>query len=290
MYRSGMVRTAAEAFALFEQASPDDLAMKIYYDDKTPRRLPSGILKILGEEIREASDCPSTVMPLWLAKAVPSLFEARFPQGYGLPAPDAAKTWGLKFYNELKRLDGKVPFSVIHDWHANTIGELIVKASTLIDANAWRGAERPKALQALHADALAGRPISADEWRRVLYDAFLHIHAGGKIGPESVGSRRSTVDENATFYASAYADAYASSNAEAFARAHLDPLLKRGLDAYADGVVTACALIKADDWIYENKNKDFNYDRLQHLQGEWTKQLLVQLADGLLEALTRAEL
>src|SRR5579863_6001461 len=102
-----MVRTAAEAFELFEQASPSDLAMRIYYEDKTPRRLVSGILKILGPEINEASDCPLTVMPLWLAKAAPKLFEARFPFGYDLPAPDDAKLWGLKFYGELKRLDGQ---------------------------------------------------------------------------------------------------------------------------------------------------------------------------------------
>ncbi len=287
LHSLGMVRTAAEAFERFERASAGELAKKIYYEGKTPRRVPSGILSILGGGLKGPSDCPPTVMPLWLAEAAPRLFESRFPFGYDLPAPEDARMWGLKFYGELKRLDGKVPFSVVHDWHANTIGPVIVNFSMRPGTHPWRHAERPKALQVLHTEALAGRLIPADKWRPVLDEAFLHIHGGGKIGPEFVGSRRSTVEENAALYANAYAKAYAAADADAFARARLDPTFDRGLDAYADNVVTACVLGKADDWL--SRKSDPSYDRLQYLQGEWTKFLLGQLADGLMEALGRAQ-
>lgn len=64
-----MASTAAEAFERFERAINDDLAGKFFCEGQTTRLRPSGILRVLGDELKGASDCPTQIMPLWLAKA-----------------------------------------------------------------------------------------------------------------------------------------------------------------------------------------------------------------------------
>jgi hypothetical protein len=278
-----MARTAAEALDRFERASKDDLARKFFYEGQTPRLRPSGILRVLGEELNGPSDCPPQIMPLWLAKAAGSFFDARLVEGAPIFPDDAAKTWGLKFYGELKRIDGKVPFSVIHDWHANTVGPLIVKVSECDEPNPWRGVDRPKALQGLHAAALAGRQIAAGEWRPVLLDAFRHIHANGRIGPAVTAARRYTLDETVAMNADAYANAYAKADAEAFAHTHW--YTDARLDAYTDHFVDAYGIIQNHAKLLADPHPD--YDRYNYLGHKHRCMALAHLADGLVESLAR---
>jgi hypothetical protein len=278
-----MAGTAAEAYERFERASSDDLARKFFYEGQTPRLRPSGILRVLGDELNSSSDCPSQIMPLWLAKAAGLLFDARLVEGTPIFPEDAAKAWGLKFYGELKRLDGKVPFSVIHDWHANTIGPLVVKISERDEPNPWRGADRPKALQDLHSAALAGRPIAASEWRPVLLDAFRHIHAGGRIGPAVTIARRYTLDETIAMSADAYATAYAKADANAFAHAHW--YSDAGLNDYTDHFVAAYGIIQNHAKLLADPHP--NYDRYLFLGLENRRKALAHLADGIVECLAR---
>jgi hypothetical protein len=281
-----MTSTAAEALERFKRASNDDLARKFFYEGQTPRLRPSGILRVLGDELKGASDCPPQIMPLWLAKAAGLLFDTRLVEGASIFPEDAAKTWGLKFYGELERLDGKVPFSVIHDWHANTIGPLVVEFSGRQEPNPWRGVDRPKSLQDLHTAALAGAQIAADEWRPVLLDAFRHIHADGRIGPAVTAARRYTLDETVAMNADAYASAYVKADAEAFAHAHW--FTDASLDAYADHSVDAYGIIQNHAKLLADR--DPNYDRYQHLGAQHRRIALARLADGLVECLARAPL
>ena len=278
-----MANTAAEAFEHFERASDDDLARKFFYEGKTPHLRPSGILRVLGDELKSSSDCPSQIMPLWLAKAAGWLFDVRLVEGTPIIPQDAARAWGLKFYSELKRLDGKVPFSVIHDWHANTIGPLVVKISERDEPNPWRGVESPKALQDLHAAALAGRQIAVDEWRPVLIDAFRHIHAKGRIGPAVTAARRLTLDETIAMCADAYANAYAKADAEAFAHANLYSY--SGLDDYTNHFVDAYGIIQNHAKLLADPNP--NYDRYNYLSHKHRCNAVAHLADGIVECLAR---
>ena len=145
-------------------------------------------LGVIGPEIEGPSQCPATIMPRWLAQMVPGFFDRQ-------KAEDAF-AWGKGFTAELARLDGNVPFNVIHDWHANTVCQLG------IDAAEKRGRDPAphKSLQAMHLRALAGEKISEDEWRPVLRDAYAYANAD----------------------ADAYADAYAYANADAYANAYAD--------------------------------------------------------------------
>jgi hypothetical protein len=278
-----MASTVAEAFERFERASNDDLARKFFYEGQTPRLRASGILRVLGDELKGSSDCPSQIMPLWLAKAAGLLFDARLVEGTPIIPEDAAKAWGLKFYCELKRLDGKVPFSVIHDWHANTIGRLVVRISERDEPNPWRGVDRPKALQDLHSAALAGRQIAASEWQPVLLDAFRHIHADGRIGPAVTVARRYTLGETIAISADAYANAYAKADAEAFAHAHW--YSDAGLDDYTYHFVDAYGIIQNHAKLLADPRP--NYDRYNYLSHKHRCKALAHLADGIVECLAR---
>jgi hypothetical protein len=278
-----MASTAAQALERFERTSNDDLAVTYFYEGKTPRQHPSAILRAIGDELNGAADCPPRIMPLWLAKAAGPLFDARVRKAVEIFPDGAAKAWGLKFYGELKRLDGNIPFSVIHDWHAHTIGPLVVKFSERGGPNPWQGADRPQTLAALHAAALAGRPIAADEWRPVLRDAFLHLHAGGRIGPAVTVAKRYTLDETVALLAEAYAGAYAAADADAFARAHWNQ--SAGLDAYADLAIAAYRIAQTHAQLLADP--DPNYDRYQYLSTKDACIALAQLADGLVDCLAR---
>jgi hypothetical protein len=278
-----LANTAAEAFERFERASEDDLARKYLYEGNTPRLRPSGILRVLGHELNGPSDCPPQIMPLWLAKAADTLFDARLIEAAPFFPDGSAKTWGLRFYGELKRLDGKVPFSVIHDWHANTVGPLVVEFSRLPDPNPWRGEDSPEALEKMHAAALAGRQIAAKEWQAVLLNAFRHIHAGGRIGPAVTVAKRYTLDETIAMSADAYANAYSKSNAEMLAHAHWNS--DAGLDAYTGCAVNAYGIVQSHAKLLADPNP--NYDHYQNLGVKHRIIAFARLADGLVECLAR---
>jgi hypothetical protein len=182
--------TAHAAFRLYENAFENDALIQGEWHAERDGRQLACALGTLGPDIQRPSDCPATVMPRWLAQMVPAFFDKqRF---------DDAKAWGLEFYKALDRIGGNVPFSVIHDWQANTVCQLG------IDAAAKRGRDTAPhvALQNLHKRALAGEKITADEWRPVLKNAYANAYAYAY----------------ADAYAYAYADADADADADACAR------------------------------------------------------------------------
>jgi hypothetical protein len=125
-------------------------------------------LGVIGPDINDAKDCPAQIMPRWLAQLVPAFFDR---QGH-----HNAFLWGLEFTAELARLNGNVPFSVVHDWHANVVCPLGIEAAE----KCGRDPEPHKALQALHLRALAGEKISADKRRAILKTAKACANAYAK--------------------------------------------------------------------------------------------------------------
>jgi hypothetical protein len=175
-----MATTAAEYADHYLDAFKTGALRQGVWNSEQDGRHVACALGVIGENVNSASKCPGTIMPRWLAQMVPTFFDRQ--------KQEDAYQWGVGFTEQLKRIDGKVPFSVVHDWHANTVGQLG------IDAAEKRGRDTAphKALQALHLRALAGEIITADEWCPVLKAA------------------------NANAYAYAYADAYANANANAW--------------------------------------------------------------------------
>jgi hypothetical protein len=162
-------------------------------------------LGVIG--IKDARSCPASVMPRWLAQMVPWFFDRQ--------RAEDAFAWGDRFYAELSRLDGSVPFSVIHDWHARFVGPMAVDVA----AKRERDVAVHESLIETHKAALAGNPLSKDEWISVLRPAFK--------------------DADADADANAYADAYADADADAY--------------AYADADAYAYAYAYADAYAYAVK-------------------------------------
>ena len=187
--------TAQDYATRYKQAfETGALTQGAFHTERDGRQLACA-LGVIGPDIESAKDCPAQIMPRWLAQMVPAFFD-RQRQG-------AAFMWGLEFTAELARLNGNVPFSVVHDWYANVVCPLGIEAVEK------RGSDPSphKTLQSMHLRALAGEKISEDDWQPVLKCAY------------------------ANSYANAYAYAYADADADAYADAY----------ANADAYAYACA-------------------------------------------------
>jgi hypothetical protein len=207
-------QTAAEyAERYLESFNTGTLTQGSFHTERDGRQLACA-LGVIGDDIEGASQCPAAIMPRWLAQMVPAFFDRQKEAD--------AFTWGVKFTAELARLDGKVPFSVIHDWHANTVCQLGIEAAE----KRGRDVAPHKALQAFHLRALAGEKITTDEWRPILWNADADADAVADAYAYAVAAAYAYADADAYAYAvaAAYADAdawkrLAGGMTEALARA-----------------------------------------------------------------------
>lgn len=196
---------AADAFERYQIALTNDaLIQRSWHCERNGRQLACA-LGVIGPEIQSPADCPANVMPRWLAQMTVWFFDN---QDFA-----NAKDWGLRFYAELKRLNGKVPFSVVHDWQANVIGPFAI--ATAIKRK--REVAPHEALMELHARALIGEKIARDNWYTALFLAA----------------------KNAYAYANAYANAnaYADANADANAK-------QKNIKHFADGMIDCLKRVK----------------------------------------------
>ena len=188
-----LVTSAADALARYEDFhSTGRLSQGLFHGSDDDGREIACALGVLGDDVDGPKKCPAAVMPRWLAQMVPGFFDRQ--------KKDDAFDWGKRFYAALARCGGNVPFSVIHDWHANAVTVLGIEAAE----KRGRDTAPHVALQTLHQRALAGETIRADEWRPVLKNAYAYADA----------------DADANADANAYANAYAYANADAYANAY----------------------------------------------------------------------
>ncbi|MBH1934342.1 SpcZ [Streptomyces sp. AV19] len=144
-------------------------------------------------------------LPDWLVQLAGALWDGQ--------DPDAAGEWARRMYDACARLDGRVPFGVVHDWHARTVAPLL--------------GEGQEDVRALHLRALAGESVAEDAWAAVLEPALRDVH------------RR----------AYPYADAFATAAANARAWARTNDYGETEAEEFADGYarlntganVTSCA-------------------------------------------------
>ena len=249
-------QTAAEAYSRYQAALAEDtLVQRTWHHTAEDGRQLACALGVIGADINSASACPAQIMPRWLAQMTVWMFDAQ--------KIEDALPWGSKFYAEIARLNGVVPFSVIHDWQANVVGPLAIEASK----KRGRKAETHEALAAMQAEALTGKKFTADEWRPVLKAAFFDADANAAAYANADAYAYANADADAD----AYADAYADADANAYAYAY----------AYANAYANVDAYANADAYAYANANADaYAY--------AYAKQSAVKrLADGLVECLAR---
>jgi len=272
-----IAQTAAEAFKLYEQAlAADELTQRDWHREIDGRQLACA-LGVLGSDVSSPDHCPARVMPRWLARMVPRFFDRQ--------AFDAAKDWGRRFYAELSRIDGQVPFSVVHDWQANFVAPLAIDvADKLTRPTAAHEAKRD-----LHLRALNGDTAPKNEWVAVLRPAYADAYANAYAYAyvDATADAKAYADAYANAYADAYADAtadakaYANADAKAYADAYADAdayaYANADAHAYAKAYATAYAYAKAyahaTAYAYANANADAH--------------AIKRLADGMVECLSR---
>ncbi len=170
-------------------------------------------LGMLGADVDCASDCPASVMPLWLAECVPSLFDAG-------PLSNALE-WGQRFYTELARLDGKVPDSVRTDWLCDHVwpmaksalrGKWIKKISPLID-------ERIAAERSGDAARILAARNDAAAYAAAAADAAIYAAVAAAAAADAAADADAATAADAAAYA--VAAAYAADAADAAAKLKL---------------------------------------------------------------------
>ena len=183
------VKSAAQAFERYQAfLNGGQLVQAKWHDTASDGRQLACGLGVLGDDVLSPQDCPAQVMPRWLAQTFPWLFDNQEPAD--------AFAWGLNFYAELKRLNGVVPFSVVHDWQANVVQPMGIEWAER------RGKDKAliESVQKLHTRALAGDTAPKAEWADTLRPALRQVYA------------------NANANANANADANANANANADTR------------------------------------------------------------------------
>jgi hypothetical protein len=258
--KMNIAQTAAEAYDRYHAALTGNALVQGAWNTEQDGRHVACALGVLGPNVSGTGDCPATVMPRWLAQMVPWLFDAQ--------TPEDAFAWGEEFYAELKRLDGKVPFEVVYDWHANYSTVLGIEAAE----KRGRDIAPHKALQELHQRALKGDRATADEWRPVLKAAYADAYANADA----------YADADAYAYAYANADAYAYADADAYPDAYANAYAYAYADAYADAYANAYA--NAYAYAYADAYANAYADAYANAY----KKAINRLAMGLVECLRRA--
>jgi len=217
-----LAQTATEYAKRYMAAlEADSLTQGLWHTERDGRQLACA-LGVIGDEVNEPRDCPAAIMPRWLAQTVPAFFDRQ--------KQDDAFAWGAAFTAELARLDGNVPFSVIHDWHANTVCPLGIEAAE----KRGRDVAPHKALQALHLRALGGEKIAVDEWRPILRNANGYAYANADAYADAYADADADAFADAYDYADAYAHTYANTYTYAYICADADAWKR-----LADGMVEA---------------------------------------------------
>jgi hypothetical protein len=190
-------------------------------------------------------------LPDWLTQLITALSAG--------PEPAAGRAWEAEVRGYLANPE-LVPLAAVHDWHATTVVPLL---SELCAEQAPVGE--------LHAQALAGRPVTAAQWTAALRAALPEVYrrayayrAAWQVNYDSAqeyGTAHNFGDDGTREYAVYYADlatganlrAYADANtiataaALAIAFASADPLAYAESCPYATVRAYALALASSSD-------------------------------------------
>jgi len=220
-----------------------------------------------------------TDRPRWLAQVLAVLVD-------GQDAAAAAE-WTRRLDGELERLRGRVPFSVVHDWHAHAVTPM------LVSANERRGEDPQvqRSVQRLHLRALAGERVAEAEWVAALEPALREVYRHAYAYADAYATARA----NAHAYATAngfsltgaveFADSYAELNTSANAESYADA------NAMANARAAAAAYAAADPAAYA-ESYPFAFViavvQGQSDEAEQRRAACQRLADGLVGCLARA--
>ncbi len=227
--------------------------------------LPDFLTRLAGAGL---TDPPAPGLPAWTARLLDALYE-------GLLAEDAnIQDWAAKVHAELVRLAGRLPFAVLHDWHADTVLPLL---EPVIGTSELAG---------LHAQAGAGKGVPAETWwvalepaLRAIYHRAYDYDSGYAVNyanAEVYGLANDFGEEGTREYAGYYAELATGANRRASADAN----------AIAVGRALADCFAAADPIGYAESFPDAAVRAYARAAGG--SDAYRRLADGLTDSLARA--
>ncbi|GAA2153294.1 hypothetical protein GCM10009760_50860 [Kitasatospora kazusensis] len=218
--------------------------------------------------------------PEWLKGVGEALFEVM--------AADAGREWARRVHRELVRLDGEVPFTVVHDWHHRSVQPVLAEASTRRGGDA----ARHRAVADLHERASNGERVGEPAWTAALGPAlremygYAYPYADAYAAAASAAGAYASANGYGEDEAAAYGASYAELNTEANARAHADA------NALANAPAVARALAASDPAAYA---ATYPAARVRAVVRAYAEQdrtsagdVGARLADGLADSLARA--
>ncbi|MGI5336091.1 SpcZ [Streptomyces sp. CA-181903] len=152
--------------------------------------------------------------------------------GQGGQGSEAAGEWARRVHDACARLDGRVPLTVVHDWHARTVVPLLAGPDEAVPYEAVR---------ALHLRAAAGEPVAEDAWAGALEPVLRDVHR--RAYP--YGDAFATAASNALAWART--NDYGEAEAQEFADGYAELSTGANVTSYADAnaLVHARALAAA---------------------------------------------
>lgn len=221
--------------------------------------LPDFLARLAGTGLTEP---PAPGLPSWTARLLDALYE-------GVAADD----WVARVHWELVRLNGAVPFAVLHHWQAGTVLPLLEPACETSE------------LAGLHAQAAIGQIVPAETWRaalepvlRVVYHRAYDYGSGYAVNyanAEVYGLANDFGEEGTREYASYYAELATGANRPASANAN----------AIAVSQVLAACFANADPVGYAESFPDAAVRAYARASGDGAAYR--RLADGLVDSLVR---
>ncbi|MEU3573821.1 SpcZ [Kitasatospora sp. NPDC036755] len=243
-------------------------------------RAPDGAPVAAEGRVEEPAGGPA--VPPWLAQVAEALSD-------GMDA-DAARAWARRVHREVERLDGRVPFSVVHDWYCSAVGPLLAEASARLG-----GSTAPhRAVLALHERAVDGGPVDEGTWRAALEpglrELYRHVYPSAEAHAAAAAAAGAYALANGYDEAEAarFGETYAELNTTANVRSHTDA------NALANAAAMAAAYAAADPAAYAatwpaarvravvRVHADRNDERGE--RAAWAR-----LAEGLADGLARAD-
>jgi hypothetical protein len=181
--------------------------------------LPDFLAKLAGPGLTEP---PASGLPAWTARLLDALYEGQ---------SEGVQDWAGRVHAQLVRLAGRVPFSVVHDWHVGTVWPLLEPVCATSE------------LAGLHARAGAGQVVPAETWRVALEPALRAIYhraydydsgyAVNYANAEVYGLANDFGEQGTREYASYYAELATGANRKASADANAIAVGRALADCFA---------------------------------------------------------
>lgn len=218
------ISSATEYANAIRIAFENDALIQCHWRVEQSGRQLTCALGIIGDDVDSHKKCPAQIMPRWLARMVQIFFDCQDEED--------AFDWVVRFSSAIARIDGKVPFNVVHDWRANTMCQLAIRVAEKLGHD-----PAPHVvLQDFHHRTSCGEKITIDDWVPALFNVY------SPICRDDRRARLRAIADSEIYTSDTIDDAYSYING--------NPCQNFHINGTSQGNFYGCAGIDFNDWKY----------------------------------------